>query len=556
MQFFQMIILLVLLYLPLFAYARPIGTQPNFLILFPDQWRFDWGSNLTYQLYSPSSPSLALSMPTFNKLYNSGIRFTKAHVPSPLCAPSRSCLASGKEYDYAGVPDNFSNDYPLNQTTVYTLLQDIGYYTMTTGKDDLTKATGMGINGTYHAQQLGWVNYSRCAGKDDVLRMGIPADPYGYYTSQNSEILPNGTKVTWWKILSELDKSCCENAGGSGTEYVCDEPTLMPQLGYEDNYIASHTMKLLETVPTNQPWFLQINFAGPHPPFIVTSSMMNTTQELSFPIAINNTLMSNNDQQIVRRDYAAELENLDSLFNKILTTLYNREDANNTIIIMASDHGEELGDHNNWGKTMPWSGSASVPFVITPSSMELATVLGIPINRTINHVPVTTMDITGTVLDFAGTVPCENMTTVSLRSLLTNATSSVESPQYRTYTQSGLGNWRMVLQSTAYMNSSITNTSTIYKFICCKGPCPGQPGSNHAFIDDEWKTIFKNSNATTSTSSLSTTSIVSLTEQNTTNVKLLYDINNDPYDTTNLADTYPLVVAVMRELLPPGWCKG
>lgn len=84
--------------------------QPNFLILFPDQWRYDW---------TPMNPALAplLPMPNLAALRANGTHFTKAFVPSPLCAPSRACLAAGREYDFAGVPDNFSNDYVRRQCT-------------------------------------------------------------------------------------------------------------------------------------------------------------------------------------------------------------------------------------------------------------------------------------------------------------------------------------------------------------------------------------------------------------------------------------------------------
>ncbi len=95
----------------------PTG-RPNFLLLMPDQWRHDW---------TPENPGLAplLAMPTYMGLVQNGTRFRLPFVPAPLCAPSRACLASGKEYDEAGVPDNFSNDYPLNQTTWMTLLSQV-----------------------------------------------------------------------------------------------------------------------------------------------------------------------------------------------------------------------------------------------------------------------------------------------------------------------------------------------------------------------------------------------------------------------------------------------
>ena len=107
---------------------------PNILLLFPDEWRFDWdGIN---------DATIPLRVPFVQKAAAQGTRFTRAIVASPVCAPSRSCLASGREYDSAGVPSNFQNDYPVEQTTFYKLLRDQGgYWTMTVGKDDLTKSS-------------------------------------------------------------------------------------------------------------------------------------------------------------------------------------------------------------------------------------------------------------------------------------------------------------------------------------------------------------------------------------------------------------------------------
>ena len=89
-------------------------TKPNILLLFPDQWRFDWGGSYF---------DIPVRTPNFEQIAKQGTLFRQAVVASPLCAPSRSCLAAGREYDLAGVPSNFDNDYPINQTTFYTLLR-------------------------------------------------------------------------------------------------------------------------------------------------------------------------------------------------------------------------------------------------------------------------------------------------------------------------------------------------------------------------------------------------------------------------------------------------
>ena len=47
-------------------------------------------------------------------------------MQAPVCAPSRSCLASGREYDHAGVPNNFHNDYNISIPTFYSQLREAG----------------------------------------------------------------------------------------------------------------------------------------------------------------------------------------------------------------------------------------------------------------------------------------------------------------------------------------------------------------------------------------------------------------------------------------------
>jgi len=66
-----------------------------------------------------------------------------------LCAPSRACLAAGKEYDRCGVGSNGDN-YPVEQTTFYTLLRESGYHVMGCGKFDLRKpAKSWGCDGKH-----------------------------------------------------------------------------------------------------------------------------------------------------------------------------------------------------------------------------------------------------------------------------------------------------------------------------------------------------------------------------------------------------------------------
>ena len=96
--------------------AAPV--PPNILLVVPDQLRPDW---------TGLNPDIGVRTPHLNALAARGVNFENCYCASPLCAPSRACLAGGREYDRCGVPDNSLN-YPLDQVTYYTLLRQAGYH--------------------------------------------------------------------------------------------------------------------------------------------------------------------------------------------------------------------------------------------------------------------------------------------------------------------------------------------------------------------------------------------------------------------------------------------
>ena len=86
-----------------------------------------------------------------------------------------------------------------------------------------------------------------------------------------------------------------------------------------------------------------------------------------------------------------------------------RGDDENTVICIASDHGEMLGDHGDVDKSKPWEGSAHVPLMCKGP--------GIAKGKTVAS-PVATMDMSGTFIDYAGATPAAGMTTQVTLALL------------------------------------------------------------------------------------------------------------------------------------------
>lgn len=148
--------------------------QPNILLLMPDQWRFDWDG-----MHDDNGTQIPMTLPNLHKLQAGGTRFTQAYVPAVVCAPSRSCMASLREYDRAGTATNGANDYNVTIPTYFSALQAAGYHTMTTGKDDLTKKSQLGYHlghdtrntsNTFHQHELGFSDAIRYSGKEDVVQ--------------------------------------------------------------------------------------------------------------------------------------------------------------------------------------------------------------------------------------------------------------------------------------------------------------------------------------------------------------------------------------------------
>ena len=103
------------------------------------------------------------------------------------------------------------------------------------------------------------------AGKWDAVRSGAeePKDPYMNYLHQNS------------LVQTHLD-DMYRRQGNKIATFATD----LPEEAYCDNWIAQNGIDLLDRCPDDQPWFLQINFTGPHDPWDVTHRMKATYAEI------------------------------------------------------------------------------------------------------------------------------------------------------------------------------------------------------------------------------------------------------------------------------------
>ncbi|MEP7362204.1 MAG: sulfatase-like hydrolase/transferase [Acidobacteriota bacterium] len=383
------------------------STPPNILLLFPDQWRPDWGG---------WNSDLDVRTPNIDVLRKRGMEVTRAIVPSPLCAPSRACLASGREYEKCGVVNN-GQDFPVQQQTFYQLLRSAGYHTLACGKVDLhKKSLDWGTDGKRLTKEWGFSDAIDNAGKRDAPRSvqvaGHPTDPYMAMLQQRG------------LMQAHIDDFAHRE------EYKDTFATPLPDAAYCDNWIGQNGIDLIRRVPQKKPWFLQVNFTGPHGPMDITDAMQKRVRSRTYPQPFRNNQFDSAVHVAIRQNYSAMCENIDRWVGLYMDELKRRKLLEHTIVIFASDHGEMLGDHNRWGKTLPYQQSAGVPLIAAgpgiPSGIRSSALASI-------H------DLAATSLDYAGIEKPVSMDSRSLRPIFEG-----KRKRHREFLRSGLNSWRMV----------------------------------------------------------------------------------------------------------------
>lgn len=392
----------------------PDSKAPNVLFFFTDQQRPD---------FVGMHPRVPVRTPNLERLARRGVYFTDAVCPSPLCGPSRACLASGMEYDRCGVLDHTRN-YPLGRRTLYGRLRDeAGYHTMGCGKFDLHKPEfTWGVDGQQSLDEWGFVAGQDSAGKwatqNSWQEHGGPNDPY------MAHLRERGLAETH---LGDYAKRL--ERGVSATF-----PTPLPDDAYADNFVAAAGLDLLDDAPDDGPWFLQVNFSSPHDPWDVTERMHDWYRgedAVDFPgpspVSSDDGFTGETHNEI-RRNYAAMVENVDRHLGRYLDRLAERGELEDTLVLFASDHGEMLGDRGRWMKQRPYQPSVGVPMVVAGPGVR---------EGHVSEEPASVLDLHATVLERAG-LDAGDVDSRSLNPLL-----SGETDEHREYVYSGLGSWRL-----------------------------------------------------------------------------------------------------------------
>ncbi len=298
--------------------------------------------------------------PNIDRLAARGVRFDRAYCQFPLCGPSRASFLTGRRPDETRIHTNprsgrFSTDYTgtphfrehlPDTVTLPQLFRQHGYTVARVGK-------------LYHYGVPGQIG---TAGLDDPPSWQYVVNPAGRDKAEENQVF-----------------TLTPGSYGGTLSWLAAEGTDLEQT---DGLGATAAISLLEQY-RDQPFFLAVGFYRPHTPYVAPKRYfeMYPPDEITLPelspedqkrapppayasAKAEQEKMTDHQRREAIQAYWAAITFMDAQVGRVLDALEELGLADNTVVVMTSDHGYHMYQHGLWQKMSLFENSARVPLMI------------------------------------------------------------------------------------------------------------------------------------------------------------------------------------------------
>lgn len=378
--------------------------KPNVLFIAIDDQN-DW--------VGPLGGHPLVKTPHLDQLAQRGTTMLNAHCQAPLCNPSRTSLMLGLRPTTTGVyglaPWFRALDEWKARVTLPQHFKAHGYRTLTAGKIYHGNAGGTQGN----KKEFDVWGPPGAVGARPPAKL-IPPTPMGNHPLMD------------WGVFPHRD----EDKG--------------------DYHVASWAVEQLKSLPKDQPFFLAAGFSLPHVPCFATQAWFDLypdddrllpairrddrddTPRFSWYLHWNlpeprlRWMEENKQWRNLVRSYLACTSFVDAQIGRVLAALEASGQADNTIVVVWSDHGYHLGEKLITGKNTLWERSTRVPLLFAGP--------GIAKGGRVTS-PAELLDLYPTLIELAGLSPRADLEGLSLAPQLKNAAARRERPAITSHNQ-------------------------------------------------------------------------------------------------------------------------
>ena len=313
--------------------------------------------------------------PTLDALAARGTRFTSAYCNSPVCVPSRASLATGRHPHEVRSWDN-ATPYAGTPKSWHEMLRDGGVDVVSVGKLHFRGGDDYGfteeliplhvVDGVGDLKGLLRDDTSPRAGMADLAGQAGPGE--SHYTGYDRKIA--ATAQDWLRRRAERgdDRPFALFVSFVTPHFPLVAPPEFYAL-YEDQDLAALSQGLTAPAPR-------------HP---VLEKMRRYFDYDSH--------FDDDSRTRALRAYFGMVSFLDSLVGSVIDALEESGFASATRVLYSSDHGDNLGNREFWGKALLHEDSAAVPMILAGD--------GIPEGAVVDT-PVSLIDVAPTALDCLG----------------------------------------------------------------------------------------------------------------------------------------------------------
>ncbi|MEZ4861400.1 MAG: sulfatase-like hydrolase/transferase [Caldilineaceae bacterium] len=389
-----------------------MSNRPNLLIFMTDQERAD--------VVAPGHPC---QTPNADRLAREGVRFTQTYCPTAHCCPARATFMTGLYPSRHGVFNNVRTRTAINlglKLGVTTFAEELR-----TASYDLTLCGKWHVSAEEDPHDRGWHERAVTAAGSTFHSVSIEQWRQGG-RGNDSTRSDNGARP----------RGHVQRPGWGDFVLYKTLPDGGPK-GYEqdnDYRVVQAAMETLhEYAQRTEPWCLFVGPIGPHDPFNVPEKFVKLYDPEQIPLPASYADPMTDKPRIYQRhrrqlwDQLSEAEVReslahywayctmeDALLGELLDALDATGQADNTLVIFLSDHGDYCGDHGLYLKGVPAFRQAyHVPCIMRwPQGIEAP-------GREVDAF-VSLADFAPTFLDLAGVESKQRMTGQSLTPFLRN----------------------------------------------------------------------------------------------------------------------------------------
>ena len=336
------------------------GRRPNIMFICSDQHNGRVLGSVGHPL---------VRTPNMDRLASRGVNFRNAYTGSPVCAPGRACMMSGR---FASDVNSYCNSLPWARCPRgATFLAGGGYEAWASGKMDLD------IDGDYGFRQVK-TTHGHSQGPDITSLFRAPVCFRGNERNNvNGQFVDRGIDSDG--ELSQARHRFIRSQKGGAKPWVAyagmhmPHPKWVAQKKYEEIYPP-------DKMPLPQ----------------MPAGYLEKRHDMFQVLANFKGVQSPIPEDRIRRARAAYLgmvSEVDEYVGWVMDELEKSGQMENTLFIYTSDHGEMGGDHGLWLKNVLLENAARVPMIMAGA--------GLPKGKVVDT-PVAHVDMVATMLDLAG----------------------------------------------------------------------------------------------------------------------------------------------------------